>query len=787
MADHEILALNEAGNRVEAPQTGDRYLLARDVNANGKSIVGAGPIDSTGFTGPHTELTNHLNDGTDAHDAAAISFDNAGTGMAATNTQDAIEELKGTLGTVQSAATVDANNLSAHLVDSVAAHAASAISFDNGPSTLSAITVQAAIDELDAEKYESANVSAFGNSLVGETTNVFARRRLGAAVSRYSRYKTSHTTPILIVSIGQSNPLGIEPAVTQFPVNNNVHDYRSTNRYTAGSPYQGTDPAVGFGFYPGPNPGDSVVTDWNGFAPYVGYLCGGKGNQVYAAADRIQKAEGRDVYVLSICQGAVSLSYMISTIIPQMETFLAYILANTPALADVDFPDIVLWGQSEGNMLTQATGFSANYLAPLAYKDAWVAEYLAGKGVWWDPDITNMYLTEPTQYANWTGTPSGVAGDVSFEYPCRWEGINAVARYTPENVRMVSSVGLPWMTTGSGQYIHYSGDGNNQYGARIADVELGYLEAMGPVSSELERERNPKLGGDMNAQTNDLNNVGNLDAASATIDALTLGGNASGGGFSWTGINDIDAASATIDALIAPEITTGTIKSSVANGGSAIGWILDTINNLTTAGAKLLSLRNFGVEKFSVDKDGNTTASGKLNINGFDSDFGNGNILALLQRGLTITGQFAAASYTSAVANGASAVAYAFNTVNALTTTAKIFSFRNVTTEKAFLQQDGYFKVVGGFGANYRTATEATSWTTADHTIHFISGTGDLQMPDITAAMTGAVLLVINTRGTSVTLTPHASDAFSDGASVPNGATWMYVCNGVSTWQRVNL
>jgi len=51
-------------------------------------------------------------------------------------------------------------------------------------------------------------------------------------------------------------------------------------------------------------------------------------------------------------------------------------------------------------------------------------------------------------------------------------------------------------------------------------------------------------------------------------------------------------------------------KSNEANGASAIAHELDTANNFTTAGAKLLSVKNFGVEKIAFDKDGNFLSAG---------------------------------------------------------------------------------------------------------------------------------------------------------------------------------
>ena len=45
-------------------------------------------------------------------------------------------------------------------------------------------------------------------------------------------------------------------------------------------------------------------------------------------------------------------------------------------------------------------------------------------------------------------------------------------------------------------------------------------------------------------------------------------------------------------------------KSGVADGSTAIAHELDTVNSLVTGGAKLWSIKNAGVEKFSLNKDG---------------------------------------------------------------------------------------------------------------------------------------------------------------------------------------
>jgi hypothetical protein len=93
-----------------------------------------------------TDLSDHLADAVDAHDASAISNVPAGS-IAATDVQSAINELDG--------------DQTAHLADAVDAHDASAIS--NVPAgSIAATTVQAAIDELATEyaAADSAHVAA---------------------------------------------------------------------------------------------------------------------------------------------------------------------------------------------------------------------------------------------------------------------------------------------------------------------------------------------------------------------------------------------------------------------------------------------------------------------------------------------------------------------------------------------------------------------------------------------------------------------------------------------------
>ena len=82
----------------------------------------------------------------------------------------------------------------------------------------------------------------------------------------------------------------------------------------------------------------------------------------------------------------------------------------------------------------------------------------------------------------------------------------------------------------------------------------------------------------------------------------------------------------------------GLAQSSVADGASAIGFNFNTTSNYTTSGAKLLSISNWGVEKFYIDKDGGLSAAGGLNIEG-DTTLGNAATDAL-----TITSEIRGAS-----------------------------------------------------------------------------------------------------------------------------------------------
>lgn len=113
---------------------------ASDVAVNGEFIREAkAGVWEISLNLPQGDVSTHIADATAAHAASAIQFTPVGT-IAATNAQTAIAEV----------ATEAATALNDHVTDATAAHAGTAIS--NTPAgTIDATTVQAAINELDGD------------------------------------------------------------------------------------------------------------------------------------------------------------------------------------------------------------------------------------------------------------------------------------------------------------------------------------------------------------------------------------------------------------------------------------------------------------------------------------------------------------------------------------------------------------------------------------------------------------------------------------------------------------
>jgi hypothetical protein len=112
-----------------------------------------------------------------------------------------------------------------------------------------------------------------------------------------------------------------------------------------------------------------------------------------------------------------------------------------------------------------------------------------------------------------------------------------------------------------------------------------------------------------------LETIGATNNAKTTNQALGSGkaqhygeakANATSTGYSYTLEANPTTGFFTISRIVSGVPTVkAKVDPSVADGASAVALLVDTVNSLSTSGAKLVSLKNAGVEKFAVDKDGN--------------------------------------------------------------------------------------------------------------------------------------------------------------------------------------
>ena len=170
--------------------------------------------------------------------------------------------------------------------------------------------------------------------------------------------------------------------------------------------------------------------------------------------------------------------------------------------------------------------------------------------------------------------------------------------------------------------------------------------------------------------TGDVSVGGNVDAASFSIGGVPFTGG--GGGVDLTTAQTVGGLKTFTDGVRASVFgalasATATLLGYVANGASAVAAVIDSANALTTAGAKLLSVRNAGVERAFIDKDGRAAA---LVFTGVSSS------TPAIDRG--------------SQADGASAVGVVLDTGNAFAADgSKIASFRNGYTEMASVLRNG--------------------------------------------------------------------------------------------------
>jgi len=301
---------------------------------------------------------------------------------------------------------------------------------------------------------------------------------------------------VLIVQTGQSNPQGLEARRAAAGVdtweNNRVWDWQWSDRTTVQQDY--TNFADSRWGWVNPATTQTVAQNFSAALMYMGYIGGNTGNQAYALANQVQLSTGLDVYVVNLCQGGASIEWWETPTVfginmaEVLQDALQYILAGSTG---IDFqskpgPDIVSWGQSEANMPAPmgtypttpddwAQRLDTIFNLARSQTESWVAE-----------GYSKIFLTEATDYVNWDGTP--IAGGSYAGVPYQWDGANVAGTIYGDDIVLVSSRGIehgngvdtsmvtaaPVAQAGNPTYlVHYSGDGNDAYGRRIADIVLG--------------------------------------------------------------------------------------------------------------------------------------------------------------------------------------------------------------------------------------------------------------------------------------------------------------------------
>lgn len=137
----------------------------------------------------------------------------------------------------------------------------------------------------------------------------------------------------------------------------------------------------------------------------------------------------------------------------------------------------------------------------------------------------------------------------------------------------------------------------------------------------------------------------------------------------------------------------------VPNGATAVAYFFDTVTTLTTAGAKIASFNNGGAEKAYLTYQGSFHVSSHLQV---DSNFGGTDYASLAPTWWqSYSGGIQRISFYPDIADGASAIAHKLDTANNLTTAgAVLFTVRNASVEKFFIDKDGNVDIESG--AEYR-------------------------------------------------------------------------------------
>jgi hypothetical protein len=128
-----------------------------EVNDPSSDVHGVGVGNDVVGTGTTQTLGNKTIDGTSATgnntvtiDSDNATYDNTTSGLTATNAQDAIDELDSTIDTIQASYVESFNTRTGAVVPAASDYDADQIDYDNATSGLTATDAQAAIDEVDS-------------------------------------------------------------------------------------------------------------------------------------------------------------------------------------------------------------------------------------------------------------------------------------------------------------------------------------------------------------------------------------------------------------------------------------------------------------------------------------------------------------------------------------------------------------------------------------------------------------------------------------------------------------
>jgi hypothetical protein len=244
------------------------------------------------------------------------------------------------------------------------------------------------------------------------------------------------------------------------------------------------------------------------------------------------------------------------------------------------------------------------------------------------------------------------------------------------------------------------------------------------------------------------------------------------------------AASSSVSSALFSSVAGGlSLQGQAADGSTAVGAILNNNVALSTAGAKLLSIRNNSVEKAYFDKDGNLSSPYATYSVGVDA----GPYVTATQ----FIGKNTSGYLLGQVADGATAVGSILgNNTTFVTAGAKIVSFRNYLTEKAYVSYTG----LANFNDKVQSAVSMEAPAFNAYTSTGVSVRGSVAdgaaavavtlNNSVTLATSGAKLLSIQNNGTEKSFFDKDGtlQILNGAIYVPNSPVYSGSAGSSGTW-----